>query len=159
MDVTVLARSLLEPVPAHATAGLEVLRAADGSAEVALRTPLRLTNVIGSLHSSGLITLADAAGLAAIIAACETEDEMRGVLPLGAVATLEFRRLRGGLVALLPARRGRPGKLCGRCYPGRATAPGSAPWPRSPTRRMRWCAGARSSGASAAPSPACFPGT
>ncbi len=93
MDVTVLARSLLEPVPAHATAGLEVLRAADGSAEVALRTPLRLTNVIGSLHSSGLITLADAAGLAAIIAACETEDEMRGVLPLGAVATFEFGRL------------------------------------------------------------------
>jgi acyl-coenzyme A thioesterase PaaI-like protein len=100
MDVTVLARSLLEPVPAHATAGLEVLRAADGSAEVALRTPLRLTNVIGSLHSSGLITLADAAGLAAIIAACETEDEMRGVLPLGAVATLEFRApARGRLVA------------------------------------------------------------
>jgi len=100
MDVTVLARSLLEPVPAHATAGLEVLRAADGSAEVALRTPLTLTNVIGSLHSSGLITLADAAGLAAIIAACETEDEMRGVLPLGAVATLEFRApARGRLVA------------------------------------------------------------
>jgi len=100
MDVTVLARSLLEPVPAHATAGLEVLRAADGSAEVALRTPLTLTNVFGSLHSSGLITLADAAGLAAIIAACETEDEMRGVLPLGAVATLEFRApARGRLVA------------------------------------------------------------
>ena len=109
MDVTVLARSLLEPVPAHATAGLEVLRAADGSAEVALRTPLRLTNVIGSLHSSGLITLADAAGLAAIIAACETEDEMRGVLPLGAVATLEFRAPARRARGLLPAGRGGPG--------------------------------------------------
>ncbi|MGI8451747.1 MAG: DUF4442 domain-containing protein [Streptosporangiaceae bacterium] len=100
MDVTALARSLLDPVPAHATAGLEVLHAADAAAEVALRTPLMLTNVIGSLHSSGLITLADAAGLAAIIAACETEDEMRGVLPLGAAATLEFRApARGRLVA------------------------------------------------------------
>ena len=100
MDVTALARSLLDPVPAHVTAGLEVLHAADGAAEVALRTPLTLTNVIGSLHSSGLITLADAAGLAAIIAACETEDEMRGILPLGAIATLEFRApARGRLVA------------------------------------------------------------
>ncbi len=153
MDVTVLARSLLEPVPAHATAGLEVLRAADGSAEVALSTPLTLTNVIGSLHSSGLITLADAAGLAAIIAACETEDEMRGVLPLGAAATLEFRR-RPAAGSWPPAGWAKPpGKLCGRCCPGRATAPGSAPWPRSPTRRTRWCAGARSSGASAAPDP------
>jgi acyl-coenzyme A thioesterase PaaI-like protein len=91
MDVTALARSLLEPIPAHRTAGLEVLHAADGAAEVALLTPLALTNVIGSLHSSGLITLADAAGLAAIIAACEAEDEMHGVLPLGAAAALEFR--------------------------------------------------------------------
>jgi acyl-coenzyme A thioesterase PaaI-like protein len=100
MDVTTLARTLLEPVPAHGTAGLEVLRAADGAAEVALRTPHELTNVIGSLHSSGLITLADAAGLAAIIAACEAEEEMSGVLPLGAAATLEFRApARGRLVA------------------------------------------------------------
>jgi acyl-coenzyme A thioesterase PaaI-like protein len=100
MDVTALARSLLEAVPAHRTAGLRVLRAADGAAEVSLLTPLTLTNVIGSLHSSGLITLADAAGLAAIIAACETEDEIRGVLPLGGAATLEFRApARGRLVA------------------------------------------------------------
>ncbi|MDX6338831.1 MAG: hypothetical protein QOG05_6171 [Streptosporangiaceae bacterium] len=100
MDLTALARSLLEPVPAHGAAGLEVLRAADGAAEVALLTQPALTNVIGSLHSSGLITLADAAGLAAIIAACEAEDEMRGVLPLGATATLEFRApAHGRLVA------------------------------------------------------------
>jgi acyl-coenzyme A thioesterase PaaI-like protein len=100
MDVTALARSLLEGVPAHATAGLEVLHAGDGAAQVALLTPPALTNVIGSLHSSGLITLADAAGLAAIIAACEAGDDMRGVLPLGAAATLEFRApARGRLVA------------------------------------------------------------
>ena len=91
MDVTTLARTLIEPVPAHAAAGLEVLRAADGAAQVTLAVQPTLTNVIGSLHSSGLITLADAAGLAAIIAACEAEDEIRGVLPLGAAAALEFR--------------------------------------------------------------------
>jgi hypothetical protein len=39
MDVTALARSLLEPIPAHRTAGLEILRAADGAAEVSLLTP------------------------------------------------------------------------------------------------------------------------
>ena len=100
MDVTTLARTLIEPVPAHAAAGLEVLRAADGAAQVALVTQPTLTNVIGSLHSSGLITLADAAGLAAIIAACEAEDEIRGVLPLGAAAALEFRAsARGRLTA------------------------------------------------------------
>ena len=100
MDVTTLARTLIEPVPAHAAAGLEVLRAADGAAQVALVTQPTLTNVIGSLHSSGLITLADAAGLAAIIAACEAEDEMRGVLPLGAAAALEFHApARGRLTA------------------------------------------------------------
>ena len=61
MDVTTLARTLIEPVPAHAAAGLEVLRAADGAAQVTLAVQPTLTNVIGSLHSSGLITLADAA--------------------------------------------------------------------------------------------------
>jgi hypothetical protein len=84
MDLTALARSLLEPIPAHRTAGIEVLRAADAAAEVVLVTAPAMTNVIGSLHSSGLIALADAAGLAAIIAACEKTDDFRGVLPLGA---------------------------------------------------------------------------
>ena len=51
MDVTTLARSLLEPGPAHAAAGLEVVRAADSAAEAALLTQPTLTNVIGSLHS------------------------------------------------------------------------------------------------------------
>jgi len=100
MDATALARSLLEPVPAHRSAGIEVLRAVDGVGEVALTTLPAMTNVIGSLHSSGLITLVDAAGLAAIIAACETEDEFRQLVPLGAAASMEFRApARGRLVA------------------------------------------------------------
>ncbi|HUY47348.1 MAG TPA: hypothetical protein VMV92_16720 [Streptosporangiaceae bacterium] len=39
MDVTALTCSLLEPVPAHRTVGITVVRAVDGAAEVALVTP------------------------------------------------------------------------------------------------------------------------
>ncbi|MCZ4095214.1 DUF4442 domain-containing protein [Streptomyces sp. So13.3] len=100
MDVTTLARALLEPIPAHRAAGLEVLRAADGAAEVAMVTLPEMTSVIGSLHSSGLITLVDAAGLAAIIAACEAADDFQHVVPLGATASLDFRApARGKLLA------------------------------------------------------------
>jgi acyl-coenzyme A thioesterase PaaI-like protein len=100
MDVTALARSLLEPIPAHRTAGIEVLLAVDGASEVMLVTASALTNVIGALHSSGLITLIDAAGLAAIIAACDAEDDFQGVVPLGSAASLDFRApARGRLVA------------------------------------------------------------
>lgn len=101
MDMTPLARSLLEPIPAHRTAGVEVLRAADGVAEIAADTPEGLTNVIGSLHSSGLVALVDAAGLGAIIAAAERPEEFQGVVPLGAAASLEFLApARGRLVAI-----------------------------------------------------------
>jgi acyl-coenzyme A thioesterase PaaI-like protein len=86
MDATAPARSLLEPVPAHRTAGTEVLRAEGGAAEVALDTPPELTDVIGSLHSSGLIALLDAAGPAAVIAAVQVPGEFDGVVPLGAAA-------------------------------------------------------------------------
>ncbi|WP_461059565.1 PaaI family thioesterase [Streptomyces pseudoechinosporeus] len=100
MDMTALARTLLEPIPAHRTAGIEVLRAADGMAEVALETPKELTNVIGSLHSSGLIALIDAVGLAAIIATSERSEEMEDVVPLGTAASLEFLApARGRLLA------------------------------------------------------------
>jgi hypothetical protein len=76
-----------------------VRRAVDGTAEVVLVTPPAMTNVIGSLHSSGVVALVDAAGLAAIIAACDTDDEF-GVTPLGAAAWLTFHaRERGRLVA------------------------------------------------------------
>jgi uncharacterized protein (TIGR00369 family) len=105
VDVTARARALIEPVPAHQTAGITVLRAADGAAEVAMPTPPGLLNVIGSLHSSGLVALADAAGLAAIIAASATERDLDGVLPLGVAATMRF---------LAPAR----GRLLARCSLG-----------------------------------------
>ncbi|WP_328934802.1 MULTISPECIES: DUF4442 domain-containing protein [unclassified Streptomyces] len=90
MDVTALARTLLEPVPAHRTVGIQVVRAADGEAEITAEVPESLTNVIGSLHSSGLVALLDAAGLGAIIAASETPGDFDGVVPLGTSATLEF---------------------------------------------------------------------
>ncbi|MFD3452298.1 hypothetical protein ACFWVC_08955 [Streptomyces sp. NPDC058691] len=90
MDATALARALLEPVPANRTAGIEVLRAEDGAAQVALETPYALRNVIGSLHASGLVALLDAAGLAALVAACEEPSQFEGVVPLGAAATMEF---------------------------------------------------------------------
>jgi acyl-coenzyme A thioesterase PaaI-like protein len=100
MDATARARSLLEPIPAHRTAGISVVRAADGAAEVALTTPHEMTNVIGSLHSSGLIALADAAGLAAIIAASPTPDDPADILPLGKTATMKFLApARGRLLA------------------------------------------------------------
>ncbi|HUN35602.1 MAG TPA: DUF4442 domain-containing protein [Trebonia sp.] len=103
MDVTAQARALIEPVPAHSTAGIKILLAADGIAEVAMITPPELHNVIGSLHSSGLTALADAAGLAAILAASRTERDLDGLLPLGVTATMRF---------LAPAR----GRLLARCH-------------------------------------------
>ncbi|GAA1527002.1 hypothetical protein GCM10009827_049920 [Dactylosporangium maewongense] len=90
MDATALARSLLDPIPAHRTVGLEVVRAVNGVGVVTVTAPPALANVIGSLHSSGLVTLADAAGLAAIISACPTPDAVQGVVPLGAAATMRF---------------------------------------------------------------------
>lgn len=102
MDATALAASLLEPIPANATCGIEVVRAVDGAAAVALDPPPGLANVIGSLHASGLVALVDATGLAALIAAVEHERQFDGVVPLGTAARLEFLR---------PAR----GRLLGRC--------------------------------------------
>jgi acyl-coenzyme A thioesterase PaaI-like protein len=100
MDATALARRLLEAVPANRTAGLEVLYAVDGLSRVALTTPPELTNVIGSLHASGFVALLDATGLAAVIAACRTEQEAETLVPLGASATIDFRAPgRGRLVA------------------------------------------------------------
>ncbi|MEU2434243.1 DUF4442 domain-containing protein [Streptomyces sp. NPDC007861] len=100
MDATEHARHLLYPVPAHRTARIEVVSAVDGAAQVALETPPELTNVIGSLHSSGLITLVDAAGLAAIIAAAEHPEQFDELVPLGAAASLRFTApARGRLLA------------------------------------------------------------
>lgn len=100
MDATALTRKLFGPIPAHHTLGIEVQWAGDSYAEVTMSTPAEMTNVIGSLHSSGLIALVDAAGLAAIIGACEDEDDLEGVVPLGAAASLRFHRpARGRLLA------------------------------------------------------------
>ncbi|MDO8189280.1 DUF4442 domain-containing protein [Conexibacter sp. JD483] len=100
MDATALAARLLEPIPANLTAGIEVVRAADCSAEVVCEAPGRLANVIGSLHASGLVALVDATGLAALIAAVEDERQFDGVIPLGSVARLRFHRpARGRLTA------------------------------------------------------------
>lgn len=102
MDATRLAAELLEPIPAHRTFGIRVLRAVDGDAQVTLDAAPATANVIGSLHSSGLTALVDATGLAAIIAAAATPAEFEGVTPLGTLAELEF---------LAPAR----GTLTGHC--------------------------------------------
>ncbi|MFI2298040.1 hypothetical protein ACH5AL_04175 [Actinacidiphila glaucinigra] len=149
MDATALARSLLEPVPAHRTAGIQVLRAADCAAEVALDTPYGLTGVIGGPHSSALIALLDAAGPAAVVAAVGAPGEFDGVVPLGAAATVEFLApARGRLVASCAlgesARRALREVLS-----GAATGRGRRRSPRSGTRRAPWCAAAASTGASA----------
>ncbi|MCU1682568.1 MAG: hypothetical protein JWQ81_3307 [Amycolatopsis sp.] len=102
MDLTALARRLLESIPAHQLIGLRVLRAQDGSAEVAVDPLPQLHNVIGTLHSSGLTALVDAAGLAALIAAAADEQQFDGIVPLGASAELRF---------LAPA----SGRLVARC--------------------------------------------
>ncbi|WP_211359753.1 PaaI family thioesterase [Actinocorallia herbida] len=101
MDTTGYARSLLMAVTVHRTAGLEVLRSADGRGEVAVPGPGPLANVIDSMHSSGLITLIDAAGLAAILSVARTPAETEGVLALGRSASLEFLApARGRLTAV-----------------------------------------------------------
>ncbi|MBN6041855.1 DUF4442 domain-containing protein [Amycolatopsis sp. 195334CR] len=100
MDLTALARRLLEPIPANKTLGLRVLRAADGAAEVTAGPAPGFANVIGSMHSSGLVALLDAAGLAAVIAAARDEAEFDGVVPLGFAAEVRFLApARGKLVA------------------------------------------------------------
>lgn len=98
-----------------------MVRAADCEAELALSAPPGLRNVIGSLHSSGLIALVDAAGLAAMIAASDSAESFRGVVPLGAGAVMEF---------LAPGR----GRLTASCRPGPRR---TADWPLPP------CAGPR----------------
>jgi len=102
VDATSFAAGLLEPIPANASFGLLVVRAVDGVGEVAMDEDARFSNVIGSLHSSGLVALIDAAGLAAVISAADAPDQFDGVLPLGSTAHLEF---------LAPAR----GRLVARC--------------------------------------------
>lgn len=102
MELTSLAAGLLEPVPANAALGIKVIRAAGGGAEVSMPEATDAANVIGSMHSSGLIALIDAAGLAAVIAMTDERAPFENVVALGANARLEF---------LAPAR----GRLRGSC--------------------------------------------
>lgn len=100
VDMTALARTRLESVPAHRTARIEVVRAVDGEAELACDTPMELTNVIGSLHSGGLVALLDAAGLGALIASGSHAGALERIVPLGTAAAVEFLApARGRLVA------------------------------------------------------------
>lgn len=88
--MTGLARELLEPIAAHRTVGITVVRAADGAAHIEAMVSNQLKNVIGAMSSVGLIALVDVAGLAAIIATCPGSAAMTGVIPLGRNASLEF---------------------------------------------------------------------
>ncbi|SOD72283.1 acyl-coenzyme A thioesterase PaaI-like protein [Jatrophihabitans sp. GAS493] len=90
MDATRLARDLLESIPANHLFGLRVLRAADGVGEVGVNVSPRSLNVIGALHSSGLVALIDAAGLAAVISVSPDDQQFDNIVPLGSVARLEF---------------------------------------------------------------------
>jgi len=90
LDSTQLASELLEPVPAIRSLGIEVLHAAHGSSEVCMLVPEAMTGPVGSLHSSGLIALADATGHAALISAATDEAQLEGIEPVGTVARVEF---------------------------------------------------------------------
>jgi acyl-coenzyme A thioesterase PaaI-like protein len=100
VDATAVASSILEPIPAHDTLGLRVLSAIDGVGEVEMTVLPNLLNVIGSLHSSGLLGLIDFACLAAIISTAERAEQVPGIGALGAQAEIDFRApARGRLVA------------------------------------------------------------
>jgi acyl-coenzyme A thioesterase PaaI-like protein len=100
METTLAAQRLLHPIPANHTLGLSVTHAVDGTAEVEVQAAPNLANVVGSMHSSGLMALADAAGLAAFISMARSDEELDGVIPLGASAEMQFLApARGVLVA------------------------------------------------------------
>ncbi|MGI8667283.1 MAG: PaaI family thioesterase [Jatrophihabitans sp.] len=100
MDATALARQALETIPANQLCDLRVLSATDGVATVGVEVTPRLTNGIGSLHSGGLISLIDAAGLAALLSCASKLEQTQDVLPLGSDADLTFfAPARGTLVA------------------------------------------------------------
>ncbi|WP_026912164.1 DUF4442 domain-containing protein [Patulibacter minatonensis] len=102
MDTTAVAAAMLEPVPANRLFGIRVRSATPDGAEVELDVRTEATNVIGSLHASGLVAIADAAGLAAVLGAAPSPAALEGVSALGAAAELRFAA---------PAR----GRLVGRC--------------------------------------------
>ena len=97
---TSLAATLLDPIPANRLLGIRVVAALGGHAEVGMEASPEAANVIGSLHSSGLTALVDAAGLAAVISMATDAEEFDRVIPLGSQARMEFvAPARGRLVA------------------------------------------------------------
>ncbi len=133
MDATELAGELLLSVPANVTLGIRVDAAVDGHGAVSLDVPEHLTNVIGSLHASGLAGLVDACGLAAIISAMPDADSVRGLLPLGRAAQLQFYApARGTLTARCELTQDARDELAGLSGPVRTDGPAR-------TRRARFC--------------------
>jgi acyl-coenzyme A thioesterase PaaI-like protein len=98
MDMTRTAAEMLEPIPANALFGIRVRRAGPDGAEVSLAVAEQASNVIGSLHSSGLVALLDAAGLAAVIGTAADPRQLSGVVPLGSRAEARFRAPARGML-------------------------------------------------------------
>lgn len=92
MDSAKLAAELLDRLPANRTLGLTVTDAHDGVGRARLPVAEGVWNVIGALHSSGIVALADAAALAAVLSVAPDEELARRLQPLGTNARVEFQR-------------------------------------------------------------------
>ena len=100
MDLVSLAAELLDQLPANRTLGLTVTEVRDGVGRAMLPVSDGVRNVIGALHSSGVVALADAAALAAVLSVAPDETAARRLQPLGIEARLTFHRpLRGTALA------------------------------------------------------------
>ena len=89
-DATALAAGLLEAVPANRLFGIRVRRAGAHAGEVQLDVADGMQNVIGALGAGGLLALADAAALAAIVGSASSPGQFDGVTPLASRAELDF---------------------------------------------------------------------
>ena len=67
-------------------------QACDGRGVAGLAVSEPVHNVIGSLHSSGVVALADAAALAAVLSTAPDEATARRLQPLGVQAEVVFHR-------------------------------------------------------------------
>jgi acyl-coenzyme A thioesterase PaaI-like protein len=101
VDLTSLAVELLDRLPANRTLGVTVAEALDGVGRAVLPVSEVVCNVIGALHSSGVVALADAAALAAVLSVAPDETAARRLQPLGVQARLTFQcPVRGTAVAI-----------------------------------------------------------
>lgn len=100
MDLDSVAVDLLDRLPANRTLGLRITEVGDGIARAELPVSEPVTNVIRALHSSGVVALADAAGLAAALSVSPDEATARRLQPLGVEVRVTFHRpVRGIAVA------------------------------------------------------------